>query len=291
MGPDARRKFHVLDGMIFVCSTAIALGWFIANWQPLQPRLVPIPTVTATSGHSTESRSQRAHIPDYDEEDSAFARLFGDAVVPTPGAQKAPESPPGNSPSGSYHPGKEDPQVGQSRSLTVKTCQAESLTDFSAGVIFARALFHPWSSGFYIWLNAVTLFRVLSYLLVVWSAAVLAVWFRRPRPAFRELIRCPGISACFVTLAVLAVQGGLTLAVCLICHVRSFPLENEGHDVWQVMKDVSGAVGPAILAVWLILVLGGCRGSCKDWVEMLGLAIGLGWFLLFLEPVISPLLV
>ncbi len=39
----------------------------------------------------------------------------------------------------SYHPGKEDPQVGQARSLTVKACQAESLTDFSAGVIFEWA--------------------------------------------------------------------------------------------------------------------------------------------------------
>ena len=68
MAPAARRKFQVLDGMILMCPTAIALCWFIANGEAIHTQLVPTPTAVAPAGKPSESRRQRAPFPDYWEE-------------------------------------------------------------------------------------------------------------------------------------------------------------------------------------------------------------------------------
>ncbi|WP_165070834.1 hypothetical protein [Paludisphaera rhizosphaerae] len=125
--------------------------------------------------------------------------------------------------------------------------------------------------------------------LVVWTPTVLAMQFRRPRPALRRLTRRPGFAACLAGTS-LVVLGAI--AVGLLALVRQSrqgmpvrvgrPVPTPDPNWWvSVVLYFGGFVGPAIIATWLLLAVTGRRRPSSDWVDLLGRAIGTAWIVLF----------
>ncbi len=107
----------------------------------------------------------------------------------------------------------------------------------------------------------IALTRLLSsyqVFLSVWTFALVLLGLRKPRPRLRRLVLEPGWAACFTAMVVLVVR---TLsAVALWGAGQWLSLRAAGV---SVLDDPGDYAGPAVAAVWLIIVMGG-RGRF-DW--------------------------
>ncbi len=133
-------------------------------------------------------------------------------------------------------------------------------------------------------------------LLSAWSAAFLVIRWRRPRPPWRKLASQPGFAACgFGTLILTAQLGAIFLrwaaiwtwtAICYraqnhiwMYFVPRSPIQMLGIWIRQGFLD-SAAAGHAIVATWLIMLLGGWWRPEKSGIDRLGRALGAGWIAL-----------
>jgi hypothetical protein len=140
-------------------------------------------------------------------------------------------------------------------------------------------------------LSFAVLCHFLSLLLVAWTFVFPLLRFRKPRPSFRRLGRSPGTAACLTVLIVLAVSFVVTLAWWIS---RSYVWGSVGNDdpglfevCYEDVKNLCVQAGPAIIAIWSILgVIRKIRLE-RDWVEVFGFILALGWILLRFEGIIT----
>ena len=124
--------------------------------------------------------------------------------------------------------------------------------------------------------------------LVVFTAAILALRLRRPRPTLRRALLQPGASACVAALSVVAVE--VASYVASTCHDRNshgklgqylaYVWNNTGVVVeitTQVLVRMSTPVGLAVMATWLVLALGGRWRREPSWVDRAGRLLGFCW--------------
>jgi hypothetical protein len=138
-------------------------------------------------------------------------------------------------------------------------------------------------------------FRVHEYcryselLLLAWGMAFLLLRLRSPRPRIRRLCRSPATAACITVFVVMLVQLMEDVVAWALNVVR--PLEGIEVDWRLFLEDLAGlssAAVPATIASWVVIALSGKVKFGRDWVEVYGSLIALGWLLLLLEaPVCS----
>ena len=112
-----------------------------------------------------------------------------------------------------------------------------------------------------------------------------------PRPSLRRLGQSPGTSACLTVLIVfvLGLVEVLTswgLAVIWL-RLKHQDVATATEVLLEVTKQSSIRVGPSIVAIWLILALIHRFRLQRDWIELLGLILSIGWIVLIFEQPIA----
>jgi hypothetical protein len=130
--------------------------------------------------------------------------------------------------------------------------------------------------------------------LVCWTATVLLLRLRAPRPRFRRLARQPGFVACFaagVVLAVRAVGALLSALAWLLPELsaqavyKTFVEYPPCYRLWSSLLypfpfAAPGEIGLAVAAAWLILGIGGSWRAERSWVDRAGRALGAVWLIM-----------
>jgi hypothetical protein len=263
MNPSKRRKFGVLDALILVASTAVSIAWCVTVERQFEKDDAAIMRLfQAEAKVATEPVSPK--LPE--DADDLVSPTAGDARPPTHIPQAEAVTPPVSRPPNDAPTAEATPHGARQWLRAAWTRLTGNLA-----------------------LDGAMSFRYLSLFLAVWTIAYSLLRVRSPRPAFRRLLRSPGTSAGVAVLLVLIIQFSIWLLKWLAFVCTGMDVKWLGTS-WDVMKEVCGVAGPAILASWLILALGrGCRLRW-DWVERIGVVLALGWIVLLLEPVLLPLL-
>jgi hypothetical protein len=134
-------------------------------------------------------------------------------------------------------------------------------------------------------------YELLVFFLVPWTLAFLILRIRTPRPSLRRLGQSPGTSACLTVLIVfvLGLVEVLTswgLAVIWL-RLKHQDVATATEVLLEVTKQSSIRVGPSIVAIWLILALIHRFRLQRDWIELLGLILSIGWIVLIFEQPIA----
>jgi hypothetical protein len=126
-----------------------------------------------------------------------------------------------------------------------------------------------------------THFRVaaISPLLATWTAALLILRARPPRPNRRKLVRQPGMAACCsIAVAILfAMMDSLIRAGKSYWKFGTIDFSN-----YVLVVEATANVAPSVAAVWLVLALSGLRRPDPDWIGKAGRVIGVCWIILYL---------
>lgn len=119
----------------------------------------------------------------------------------------------------------------------------------------------------------------LAPILACWVVAWFVIRFRGPRPRFRRLVRQPGMVGCLAAAGVLAIRWGHEPFVMLLTgRTLGFFMSEKG---WPAHY----FVGPAVLAAWMTLALGGRTRPARGWIDRLGWSIGWTWVALLLMTI------
>lgn len=133
--------------------------------------------------------------------------------------------------------------------------------------------------------------------LVTWTPTALALRLRRPRPALRRLSRQPGFAAGVAATAVLML-GLLTVGLLALVRVARQGMAARMGRGGGPLPGVMGRtpdpswwlgvvlhfgvlVGPAVIGAWLLLAVSGRRRPTRDWLDLLGRALGTLWIVVF----------
>lgn len=115
--------------------------------------------------------------------------------------------------------------------------------------------------------------------LAAWTVAALALRLRRPRPAFRLLMRQPGAVASLVVVLLVALVGAFgAVAVGVKWGLNSYGVQTGGNIpislliLFGLLVAVSGVVG-----AWLGLAFSSRRRTEPGWIDLLGRALGTLW--------------
>lgn len=114
-----------------------------------------------------------------------------------------------------------------------------------------------------------------TYVLIPWTVAVFIMRLRHPRPRLRRLILRPGTAAC---CAVTVWLGFKTLLLMLMIGVPQ-----QRHLVMAYMGDgvaIASWAAPAVAGAWLVLILSGRWRPNRGWLDLIGMALGVGWLAL-----------
>jgi hypothetical protein len=116
-------------------------------------------------------------------------------------------------------------------------------------------------------------------LLVVLTLTLFALRLIGPRPRYARLVGSPGFAACYAAalgLAITAVTGVMDLGTNYLGYSRSRLYLH-----FLMMRTVTFAA-PSVAAAWVTLSLLGWwrRHRDRDWVEVSGIVIGVGWLVL-----------
>lgn len=116
-------------------------------------------------------------------------------------------------------------------------------------------------------------------LLVSLTLTLFALRLIGPRPRYRRLVGSPGFAACYaaaVGLAITAVTIAMELGTGYLGYRRN-PLYLH----FLMMRSVTFAA-PSVAGVWVALGLLGRwrRHRGRDWVEVSGIVLGIGWLVL-----------
>lgn len=126
--------------------------------------------------------------------------------------------------------------------------------------------------------------------LVAWTPTVLFLRLREPRPAFRRLSRQPGFAACLAGTSII-ILGSLAMGLLALIRVArrgmavraGIPIRPPDPTWWvEIVIRFGVAVGPAVIAAWLLLALSGRRRPARGWLDYLGRVIGIAWIVLFI---------
>jgi len=116
----------------------------------------------------------------------------------------------------------------------------------------------------------------ISGFLVALTMAYIPIRLRRPRPALRRLMRQPGVTACSAVLIVMAVDGGVWILYCL---KHAYSLVQYLPNYW---RGNSEHIAPAVMAVWLGMLLSRTCRPEPGWIDRVWRAIGFAWLLYLL---------
>ncbi|QDV32407.1 hypothetical protein [Tautonia plasticadhaerens] len=116
-------------------------------------------------------------------------------------------------------------------------------------------------------------------LLASLTLALLALRFVAPRPRYRRLVRSPGFAACY--------GAALGLAITVLTVLLEWGTGYLGYSRprfyphFLMMRSVSFSA-PSVASAWLVLgLLGEWRHRGRDWIEVGGIVLGVGWLALF----------
>jgi hypothetical protein len=120
-------------------------------------------------------------------------------------------------------------------------------------------------------------------IVAIWTAALIALRLRRPRPASRRLFAPPGIAACVVALVVMLLKwlecgGYVVLHNDWVRNVRDIsPLS-----LSRVILDATASpvIGYGVAAVWASLALARRWRPEPGWIDRAGRVVGLLWIVL-----------
>ena len=129
------------------------------------------------------------------------------------------------------------------------------------------------------------------------TPTLLLLRLRKPRPNLKHLTRNPGFVATLAgsSIIVLAVLSGL--AVAMVRAIRfsspgSFgpkPIDPYFDLVYSIGWEFAVAIGPAVMAVWLLLAISGRRRPSRNWFDTLGRIVGSSWIIFFVVIMITKL--
>jgi hypothetical protein len=108
------------------------------------------------------------------------------------------------------------------------------------------------------------------------SWAILFLRLKQPRPTLRRMISRPGDAACIASVLATVLTGLVSFVALINKMFSSSPMDFSEAPVIGVV-----ATGPAVLACWLIMVLGRRWRPENDWIGVLGRALAVGWVLTF----------
>jgi hypothetical protein len=117
-----------------------------------------------------------------------------------------------------------------------------------------------------------------AFLLIGCAGLVLVRLFRRPRP--RQFALGSGTAGNLAVL-VCALFIAFSWTNVFLHQLYAFG-ETQTRYVYHVIANVPYEAGPSILTVWAILALAR-RWRAKDWIERVGVALGVVWILLYID--------
>ncbi len=151
---------------------------------------------------------------------------------------------------------------------------------------------------------AFALFLFAEPLLIFGSCAWLMIRLRAPRPSSRRLFREPGMVAVATAMGFLALDRLECLAVVAIATLadasggKPSPPPPVPFDPWSLFAVqrsfgywgywTEQGVGYAVVAAWALLIAGRRLRAGRDWIDLVGIALGVGWISYTLHFIIAP---
>jgi hypothetical protein len=109
------------------------------------------------------------------------------------------------------------------------------------------------------------------------TIALLALRFRKPRPTLRRLARQPGTVALGAVVLGVSVDLFRSLDDVVYGIIAEWSFRRWNHYAYF---DIRGAPeGLAVASAWLTLAVGGRWRAGRDWIDRLGLALGVFWLI------------
>ncbi len=106
----------------------------------------------------------------------------------------------------------------------------------------------------------------------MWTVAILALQFRRPRYRLRRLLGRMGTAACYAATVALALGAGL-----VICAMRGGSVSFGSRMIMGYGLPIMA--GSAVTAVWTFLIIVGAYRGTSDWNYRLGRLVGIYWMM------------
>ena len=106
----------------------------------------------------------------------------------------------------------------------------------------------------------------------MWTVAILALQFRRPRYRLRRLLGRMGTAACYAATVALALGAGL-----VICAMRGGSVSFGSRMIMGYGLPIMA--GSAVTAVWTLLIIVGAYRGTSDWNYRLGRLVGIYWMM------------
>jgi hypothetical protein len=165
----------------------------------------------------------------------------------------------------------------------------------AAGIVGTR---HVWDRASYNWFwylgqgwtvrainqQILTVVALSLPSLAAWTAAVLVLRLRAPRPTLRRLVLQPGAAACLVALLVITLETiGEAAAMAYFEYSKGYlgaEMKTSGLAGWlhvRVLMRTPYPVSYAILAAWAILALSRRGRPERSWIDRAGRALGICW--------------
>jgi hypothetical protein len=168
---------------------------------------------------------------------------------------------------------------------------AASAIGIAWSLAWARGWWRPWKL---LALNVHDFCDFFTFFLVPWTLAFILLRISMPRPSLRRLGQSPGTAACLTVLIVFVI--GLVEALTswglqvLWLRLKDDSVSKVTEVLLDVTSESSTRAGPSVLAVWLILALIRRFRLQRDWIELLGLTLSIGWIVLIFEQPIANML-
>jgi hypothetical protein len=141
----------------------------------------------------------------------------------------------------------------------------------------------------YLWLASKEAARLVSPLLLAWSAAIVVSRLRSPRPRRRRLWCQPGFLACLATLFVYGWRsiGFVVFLIPYLVAVAGKPapvdtgaLATELAVLFSYRVSARADAGGAVALAWLVVAAGGRWLPEPTWVDRAGRVLGVAWLIL-----------
>jgi len=129
----------------------------------------------------------------------------------------------------------------------------------------------PQSIGMYHWHWVASLYGMP--VVMAWSIGQFLIRLRQPRPRFRRLFRQPGTAAAVVAIS-------MTTAWCLPFPIARLLGYGSPSDPGILLYSAITA-GPGVLGAWSVLALSRTMRAERGWIDRAGIALGVGWIVLF----------
>lgn len=156
--------------------------------------------------------------------------------------------------------------------------------------LLARSVFNNW----YVKRlpNWGEILAIVIAILTTWTPTVLFLKLRSPRPTLRRLSKQPDFVATLAATSILCLEA-LGLAILWLVRIarrgvwakQGRPIRTPTLDSYwwiEVVIMFTGAIGAAVLASWVVLVVSGRHRASWGWLDLLGRTLGGLWVALFI---------